>query len=106
MEKEQRRVVREQMVALMQSGHSWQEASTMVGVQISRSAAYRLLQKVRTQGEAGLQDGRHGRASQTARTRASLGSKTTATPLPVLPVISCSRPLPIAVGERFPAAEH
>jgi transposase len=60
MEKEQRQVVREQMVALMQSGHSWQEASTMAGVQISRSAAYRLLQKVRTQGEGGLHDGRHG----------------------------------------------
>ncbi len=31
-----------------------------LGIQISRSAAYRLLQKVRSQGEAGLQDGRHG----------------------------------------------
>jgi len=60
MEKEQQRVAREQMVALMQAGHSWQEASTMAGVQTSRSAAYRLLQKVRTQGEVGLHDGRHG----------------------------------------------
>jgi transposase len=60
MEEEQNRVAKGQMVALMQAGHSWQEASTMAGVQISRSAAYRLLQKVRTQGEAGLQDGRHG----------------------------------------------
>jgi transposase len=32
----------------------------MAGVQISRSAAYRLLRKVRLQGEAGLQDDRHG----------------------------------------------
>jgi transposase len=44
----------------MQAGHSWQEASTMAEVQISRSAAYRLLQKARLQGETGLQDGRHG----------------------------------------------
>jgi transposase len=44
----------------MQAGHSWQKAAKMAGVQISRSAAYRLLQKVRTQGEGSLQDGRHG----------------------------------------------
>ncbi len=56
----QQRAAKGQMIALMQAGHSWQEASTMAGIQISRSAAYRLLQKVRTQGEAGLQDGRHG----------------------------------------------
>jgi len=60
MEEEQTRAAKGQMVALMQAGHSWQEASTMAGVQISRSAAYRLLQKVRTQGEVGLHDGRHG----------------------------------------------
>src|ERR1700692_873480 len=60
MEKEQQQVAREQMVVLMQAGHSWLEASTIAGVQISRSAAYRLLQKVRLQGEMGLQDGRHG----------------------------------------------
>jgi transposase len=60
MEEEQNHAAKGQMVALMQAGHSWQEASTMAGVQISRSAAYRLLQKVRTQGEAGLHDGRHG----------------------------------------------
>src|SRR5713101_9301799 len=60
MEEERQRAAKGPMIALMQAGHSWQEASTMAGVQISRSAAYRLLQKVRTQGEAGLQDGRHG----------------------------------------------
>lgn len=60
MQEEHTRAAKGQMVALMQAGHSWQEASTMAGVQISRSAAYRLLQKVRAQGEAGLQDGRHG----------------------------------------------
>jgi transposase len=60
MEKEQQRAAKGQMIALMQGGHSWQEAATMAGVQISRSAAYRLLQKVRLQGETGWQDGRHG----------------------------------------------
>jgi len=60
MDKEQQRAAKGRMIALMQAGHCWQEAATMAGVQISRSAAYRLLQKVRTQGEAGLQDGRHG----------------------------------------------
>lgn len=60
MEKEQQHTAKGQMIALMQGGHSWQEAATMAGVQISRSAAYRLLQKVRLQGETGWQDGRHG----------------------------------------------
>jgi transposase len=60
MEEEHNRAAKKQMIALMQAGHSWQEASRMAGIPISRSAAYRLLQKVRIQGEAGLQDGRHG----------------------------------------------
>jgi len=60
MEEEHNRAAKGQLIALMQAGHSWQEAATMAGVQISRSAADRLLQKVRAQGEAGLQDGRHG----------------------------------------------
>jgi transposase len=60
MEEEQNRTAKGQMIVLMHAGHSWQEAATMAGIQISRSAAYRLLQKVRTQGEAGLLDGRHG----------------------------------------------
>jgi transposase len=60
MQEEQQRTAKGQMITLMQTGHSWQEAATMVGLQISREASYRLLQKVRLQGEAGLQDGRHG----------------------------------------------
>jgi len=64
MGEEQQRAAKGQMIALMQAGHSWQEASTMAGSQISRSAAYRLLQKVRTQREAGLHDGRHGHPSK------------------------------------------
>lgn len=60
MEDEQRQVAKEHMIALMQAGHSWREAATRAGIQTSRSAAYRLLQNVRTRGEAALQDGRHG----------------------------------------------
>ncbi len=60
MEEEQRRAAKRQMVALMQVGHSWQEAATMAGVQLGRSAAYQLLHNVRLRGEAALQDGRHG----------------------------------------------
>jgi transposase len=60
MEEDQDRTAKKKLVALMQAGCQWQEAARQAGVQISRSAAYRLLQKVRAQGEAGLQDGRHG----------------------------------------------
>jgi transposase len=95
MEEEHNRAAKKQMIALMQAGHSWQEASRMAGIPISRSAAYRLLQKVRIQGEAGLQDGRHGTPPNCANP-CSNGSKTTATPLQAHRVISCSRPLPTA----------
>ena len=51
MEKEQHRAAKGRMMALMQAGHSWQEAASLADIQISRSAAYRLLQKVRTESE-------------------------------------------------------
>jgi transposase len=60
MEAEQRRAAKEQMIALMQAGHRWQEAAAQAGIQVSRSTAYRLLRLVRTCGKATLQDGRHG----------------------------------------------
>jgi transposase len=60
MEEEQRRAAKRQMIALMQAGHSWQEAAAMAGVRIGRSAAYQLLRNVHVRGEAALQDGRHG----------------------------------------------
>lgn len=49
-----------QLVMLMQMGCPWQAAKVQVRLSISRSAAYRLLQAVRTQGDAALRDGRHG----------------------------------------------
>jgi transposase len=60
MEAEQQRAAKEHMIALMQAGHCWQEASAQAGIQVSRSTAYRLLRLVRTRGKAALQDGRHG----------------------------------------------
>jgi transposase len=60
MEAEQRRAAKEQMFALMQAGHRWQEAAAQAGIQVSRSTAYRLLRQVRTRGKVAFQDGRHG----------------------------------------------
>ena len=60
MEAEQRRAAKEQMIALMQSGHRWQEAAAQTGISVSRSTAYRLLRQVRIRGKAAFQDGRHG----------------------------------------------
>jgi len=60
MEKEQHQVARRQMVMLMQSGQSWQEAARLSGIQVCRSTAYRLLQAFQVRGEAVFQDGRHG----------------------------------------------
>lgn len=60
MEEDELRAAKRQMIALMQAGHSWQEATDMAGVRMGRSAAYQLLRNVRLRGEAALQDGRHG----------------------------------------------
>lgn len=57
---DQRQAAKERLVALMQTGYSWQEALTEAGLQMSRSAVYRLLQAVRTRGKAAIRDGRHG----------------------------------------------
>jgi hypothetical protein len=49
MEEEHNRAAKGQLIALMQAGHSWQEAATMAGVPISRSAdGRRLVLAVRT----------------------------------------------------------
>jgi len=60
MEQEQRQAAKRQMLALMQAGQPWRAAAATVGIQVSRSTAYRWQQAVRTRGEAALQDGRHG----------------------------------------------
>jgi transposase len=58
--KEEQEARKRQMVKLMQAGHHWKEAAQISGVQISRSAGYRLAQKVCRQGEADWRDGRQG----------------------------------------------
>ncbi len=60
MDKEQRQAAKARLVVQMQQGQPWQVAAATAGVQTSQSTAYRLLQVVRKQGEAALQDGRHG----------------------------------------------
>ncbi|HYU72246.1 MAG TPA: helix-turn-helix domain-containing protein, partial [Ktedonobacteraceae bacterium] len=57
---ETRNASKRHLVALMQTGHSWQEAAAQAGIQVSRSTAYRWLQRVKAAGEASLTDGRHG----------------------------------------------
>jgi transposase len=57
---ETRNAAKRRLVALMQMGHSWQEAAAQAGIQVSRSTAYRWLQRVKAAGEASLTDGRHG----------------------------------------------
>jgi lipopolysaccharide biosynthesis regulator YciM len=92
MEEEHNRAAKGQLIVLMQAGHSWQEAATMAGVQISRSAAYRLLQKVRTESAkrdcemAGMD------TQPNCADPCNNSSKTTAKLLQAHPVGSCSRP--------------
>jgi transposase len=60
MDRQARRAAKAQMIAGMQAGQSWQGAAGQAGVQTSRTAAYRLLQRVRTEGATALVDQRHG----------------------------------------------
>jgi transposase len=60
MQEDQQRAAKGRLIALIQAGYPWHEAAAMAGVQIGRSAAYRLLCNVRLRGDAALQDGRHG----------------------------------------------
>src|SRR5215469_14802997 len=53
-----------QVVEHMLQGRPWHEAVAAAGLQISRSTAYHLLKRVRTEGEAALIDGRHGHATK------------------------------------------
>ena len=51
METADRQAAKAQMISTMLQGHPWHDAAAAAGVQTSRSAAYRLLQRVRTTGE-------------------------------------------------------
>jgi transposase len=54
------RAAKAQVVEQMLQGHPWHAAVVTAGLRISRSTAYHLVKRVRTQGEAALIDGRHG----------------------------------------------
>ena len=64
MDADERRAAKARLVAGMLQGHSWQEAASAAGLPLGRSAAYRLTQRVRVQGEAALHDQRHGHPSK------------------------------------------
>jgi transposase len=51
---------REQLIAALLAGQSWQALSQRSDVPLKRAMAYRLLHAVRTRGDIALQDGRHG----------------------------------------------
>lgn len=64
LDREHRRAAKAQLIAAMDQGRSWQDAATAAGLATSRSAAYRLQQRVRLAGSAALEDGRHGHPSK------------------------------------------
>lgn len=64
MEQAERQRAKVHLVAGMLAGQSWREAAAGAGLVISRSAVYRLTQRVRTEGEGALLDQRHGHPSK------------------------------------------
>jgi transposase len=60
METEERRVAKRELVGHMLQGQPWHIAAAAAGLHVSRATEYRLLKRVRTEGETALTDGRHG----------------------------------------------
>lgn len=60
MDNEERRRRKAQLVASMLEGERWDEAADAAGLKTSQTAAYRLLRLVRTEGDAALEERRHG----------------------------------------------
>lgn len=57
---QQRQAAKRQMLEQIEQGASVQQARSQSGVPMHRATVYRLLQRVRAQGETGYTDGRHG----------------------------------------------
>jgi transposase len=57
---EQRRAAKRQMIEQIEQGASVQQARHHSEVRMHRATVYRLLKRVRTEGEAAYTDGRHG----------------------------------------------
>ena len=70
------RAAKAQVVEHMLQGHPWHEAVAAAGLRISRSTAYQLLKRVRTEGEVALIDGRHGHPTK-LRLRCASGWRVT-----------------------------
>ncbi len=57
---QQRQATKRQMIEQIEQGASVQQARSQSGIPMHRATVYRLLQRVRAQGETGYTDGRHG----------------------------------------------
>jgi transposase len=64
MDRDERRVARLRLVAGMRRGQPWHEAAAAAGLVVGRSTASRLRRRVQTEGEAALEDRRHGHPSK------------------------------------------
>ena len=57
---EQRQAAKRQMIERIEQGASVQQARSQSGVRMHRATVYRLLKRVRAEGETAYTDGRHG----------------------------------------------
>lgn len=64
MEKNERQMARQHLVAAMLAGQSWQEIARAKALPLKRAMAYRLVHAIRTSGDAAFADGRHGHPSK------------------------------------------
>ncbi len=64
MDREEEFHAKHQLVAAMQEGQRWNDAVTLAGLPLHRSAAYHLVKRVRTEGEEAYIDHRHGHPSK------------------------------------------
>ncbi len=60
MDRVERRERKARLVAAMLEGGKWCEAAERAGISTSQTAAYRLLRLVRSEGDAALEERRHG----------------------------------------------
>ena len=96
MDQEQQRTAKLRLIMGMREGRPWRDAAGAADLQTSRTAAYRLLQRVNAEGEQALVDGRHGHPSKLREpVRAWLGDDCRGAPGPP------SRVVQTALRERF-----
>ena len=69
MDREERRERKARLVEGMLEGGSWREAADSADIRTSRTAAYRLLRLVRSEGDAALEERRHGHPMSPSGTR-------------------------------------